>query len=84
MGTNIGKTKDGLKAQVTSGTISQTDKYRILYTIPTLHGSSGSPVLNDNGMLVAINYAGFDSTQGFNYGVKASFLWEMMVNLGLQ
>lgn len=84
LGTNIGKTKDGLKAQVTSGTISQTDKYRILYTIPTLHGSSGSPVLNDNGMLVAINYAGFDSTQGFNYGVKASFLWEMMVNLGLQ
>lgn len=84
LGTNIGKTKDGLKAQVTSGTISQTDKYRILYTIPTLHGSSGSPVVNDNGMLVAINYAGFDSTQGFNYGVKASFLWQMMEDLGLQ
>ncbi len=81
--TTIGETKEGLKAQVTSGTISQVDTYQILYTIPTLQGSSGSPVIDDKGRVVAVNYAGYSSTQSFNYGVRGSYLRKMLVDLGV-
>lgn len=74
-GFDIGITKNGLSNQITQGTISQVpDKDRVLYSIPTLPGSSGSPVLDENGDLIAINYAGMTNTQGFNYGVLSKHL----------
>ena len=61
--------------QITQGTISQVpDKDQVLYSIPTLPGSSGSPVWDENGDLIAINYAGMTNTQGFNYGVLSKHL----------
>ncbi len=41
-----------------------------MYSIPALQGSSGSPVINQYGELVAINFAGINSTQGFNYRIE--------------
>jgi len=74
-GPTIASTSTGIKAQVTSGEISQTgDKHHYMYTIPTLGGSSGSPVINEYGDIVAINFAGLSSTQNFNYGIKAKHL----------
>lgn len=73
-GASLAITKEGIKAQITNGSISQDTKERLMYTIPALHGSSGSPVLNKRGELVAINYAGHDDTQSFNYGVKVKYL----------
>lgn len=73
-GASLAITKEGIKAQITNGSISQDTKERLMYTIPALHGSSGSPVLNKKGELVAINYAGYDDTQSFNYGVKVKYL----------
>lgn len=79
-GTNLALTEDGIKAQVTSGEISQDEgSVRIMYTIPTLNGSSGSPVIDKTGNLIAINYASVkDSGQGFNYGIKVDWLRKLL------
>lgn len=78
LGPNISMTKEGVKAQFNKGYVSQTSSEKILYSIPTLPGSSGSPVFNAKGELVAINYAGFSGTQGFNYGVPVRYLRQLM------
>ena len=74
LGPVLAVTNQGIKAQYTSGSISQKDEDRILYSIPALHGSSGSPVINARGQLVAIQYAGLDKTQSFNYGIRSIHL----------
>lgn len=67
----IASTAQGIKAQITRGEISQkSDTNKILYTIPALPGSSGSPVINSYGNLVAVNFAGMQNTQSFNYGIR--------------
>lgn len=69
-GFTLANTSQGIKAQITSGTISQKpDNNKIMYTIPTLPGSSGSPVVNEYGKLAAVNFAGVTGTQSFNYGI---------------
>ena len=74
LGPALALTEEGLKAQFTNGTVSQQTSDRLMYTIPALRGSSGSPVVNRNGELVAINFAGLDGTQNFNYGVRVKHL----------
>ncbi len=70
-GFSLSNTSQGIKAQITSGTISQkSDNNKIMYTIPSLPGSSGSPVVNDKAKLVAVNFAGVTGTQSFNYGIQ--------------
>lgn len=69
-GFTLSNTSQGIKAQITSGTISQMpDNNKIMYTIPALPGSSGSPVVNEYGKLAAVNFAGVTGTQSFNYGI---------------
>ena len=78
-GTTLASTNDGIKAQITQGYISQnTDSIKIMYSIPALPGSSGSPVVNQYGELVAINFAGINGTQGFNYGIRVERLREIV------
>lgn len=77
-GPALAQTKDGIKAQFNMGTISQRASDRIMYSIPTLQGSSGSAVVNHKGQLVAINYAGISSTQGFNYGIRVKYLIKLL------
>lgn len=69
-GIELANTSQGIQAQITSGQVSQTpDQYKILYSIPALQGSSGSPVLNTKGDVVAVNFAGLSNTQSFNFGI---------------
>ena len=78
-GPTLALTNDGIKAQITQGYISQnTDSIKIMYSIPALQGSSGSPVVNQYGELVAINFAGINNTQGFNYGIRVERLREII------
>lgn len=75
LGPQLALTDSGLKPQITEGQISQnTDDTQIMYTIPTLHGSSGSPIVDEYGTLQAVNYAGLEGTQSFNYGIKVKHL----------
>ena len=84
-GPNLALTNEGIKAQITQGNISQnTDSIKIMYSIPALQGSSGSPVVNQYGELVAVNFAGISTTQGFNYGIKAERLKEILDDTGIQ
>jgi S1-C subfamily serine protease len=78
-GPEIAQTSKGIKVQLTKGEVSQdNDDYRVLYSIPSLPGSSGSPVFNSKGQLVAINYCGYTSKDNFNYGVLA---WQLQALL---
>lgn len=77
-GPELAQTKDGIKAQFNMGTVSQRASDRIMYSIPSLPGSSGSAVVNHKGQLVAINYAGISSTQSFNYGIRVKYLRNLL------
>ena len=70
-GFTLASTKQGIKSQFTSGKISQDPKNqtRILYTIPTLEGSSGSPIVDKWGNLVAVNFAKITNSQNFSFGI---------------
>ena len=74
LGPKLALTKEGIKSQFNHGSISQKTDERIMYSIPTLPGSSGSPVVNLRGQLVAINFAGLNGTQNFNYGIRVKYL----------
>jgi len=74
-GLNIAQTGQGVNSQFTSGKITQQpDGSRILYSIPALPGSGGSPVLDHSGHLVAVNFARVSDTQEFNFGIPVRHL----------
>lgn len=74
--------QEGIKPQAQHGKITNTsEKYRVGYDAPILGGSSGSPVLNQNHQLVAINNSGIGSTQGFNYGIRIKYLRELLAKV---
>lgn len=66
----LGTTKQGIKVQMTSGKLTQSpDGQRLLYSIPTMQGSSGSPVIDEKGRLVGVNFAKLTGTDNFNFGI---------------
>ena len=66
----LASTKQGIKVQMTSGKVTQLpDGQRLMYSIPAIKGSSGSPVLNEWGEVIAVNFAGFGTTGDFNFGI---------------
>jgi len=69
----LGTTKQGIKVQMTSGKLTQLpDGQRLLYSIPTVQGSSGSPVIDEFGNLVGVNFAKLGGTDSFNFGIPKS------------
>lgn len=81
-GMSLAQTQYGIKSQFTQGRISQDpDQNRVLYSIPSLPGSSGGPVLDGNGDLVAINFAGVRNSQSFNLGIPAIALYNLYYDI---
>ena len=78
LGPTLAITDEGIKSQINDGSISQSSSDRIMYSIPALHGSSGSPVLNRRGQLVAINFLGLNGAQNFNYGIRVEALYRLL------
>lgn len=78
-GVQLAATREGIKAQLTTGNVSQQpDDDRVMYTIPVLTGSSGSPVVNKWGEVVAVNFAGINGTQSFNFGIPLKRIKQFM------
>lgn len=83
-GINMANTNEGIIVQHQIGSISRhlEEERNVQYDIPALHGSSGSPVINRRGQVVAVNFAGADTLSNrFNYGVKAKYLFELIEKL---
>ncbi|MBO4429723.1 MAG: trypsin-like peptidase domain-containing protein [Bacteroidaceae bacterium] len=74
-GIAIAQTREGIKAQMTSGKITQLpDGERLLYSIPTMQGSSGSPVLDADGTLRGVNFAKATLNDDFNFGIPMNLI----------
>jgi S1-C subfamily serine protease len=72
MGMTLANTRRGIKVQVYEGQINkESDGVSIQYNVTSTHGASGSPVFNECGQLIAVNYAGYDEAQGYNFGIVA-------------
>ena len=68
-----------VKATFDHGKVSKiSDKYEIQYNAPSFHGASGSPVFNKEGKLIAVNYAGMEKAQGYNFGIIASHIHKLL------
>lgn len=69
-GPTLANTRQGVQVQMTSGKVTQLpDGERVLYSIPTVQGSSGSPVVDSRGALVAVNFAKLVGSDNFNFGI---------------
>lgn len=80
-GISLANTGNGIKSQFTQGTITQDpDQNKILYSIPTLPGSSGSPIIDEWGNLVAVNFAKTGDFQGFSFGIPSLALNNLYEN----
>jgi S1-C subfamily serine protease len=79
MGMTLANTKRGIKVQVYEGQINkESDGVSLQYNVTSTHGASGSPVFNECGQLIAINYAGFDQAQGYNFGIVAKHAFKLI------
>lgn len=69
----LGTTKQGIKVQMTSGKLTQLpDGQRLLYSIPAIQGSSGSPIIDAQGNLIGVNFAKLNGTDNFNFGIPST------------
>ena len=79
MGMQLANTRRGIKVQVYEGQINkESDGVSVQYNVTSTHGASGSPVFNECGQLIAVNYAGYDEAQGYNFGIVAKHAMALM------
>lgn len=72
LGEDLAQTISGIKVQLYNGQISkESDGTKIQYSVTSTHGASGSPIFNNCGQLIAVNFSGIDLVQGFNFGIIA-------------
>lgn len=78
-GLQVMKYQDGIKPQAQHGKVSSNaEKYRIGYDASIIGGSSGSPVFNNKGELVAINNSRSHEGVGLSWGVRTKYLKELL------
>jgi serine protease Do len=76
LGMELAKSKKGdLKVQIYDGKISrESDGIKLQYSTTSTHGASGSPIFNSCGQLIAVNYSGYNFTQGYNFGIVSKHI----------
>lgn len=73
------QSENGIQLLARGGSITQIlNEYQFGFDAASFGGASGSPIFNDKGMLVGILNAGVTGTQGFNYGVKAKYIKDLL------
>lgn len=71
--------ESGIQLLARGGSITQIlNEYQFGFDAASFGGASGSPIFNDQGMLIGILNAGAKATQGFNYGIKAKYVKELL------
>ncbi len=71
----------GIQAVSNNGNITQeASEFTFGFNAMSYHGASGSPIFNDNGMLIGVLNSGNPETQGYNYGVQAKYVKELLEN----
>lgn len=58
--------------------IQESNEYSFGFDAASYGGASGSPIFNDHGQLVGVLNAGFVKTQGFNFGIKAKYVMDLI------
>lgn len=58
--------------------IQESNEYSFGFDAASYGGASGSPIFNDHGQLVGVLNAGFAKTQGFNFGIKAKYVMDLI------
>lgn len=72
LGEDLAQTVSGIKVQLYNGQISkESDGTKIQYSVTSTHGASGSPIFNNCGQLIAVNFSGVEKVQGYNFGIIA-------------
>ncbi len=80
---DVGVTKSDmvLHNQIQNGTVTQVrDQNSFGHNAASTHGASGSPMFDNKGCLIGVLNAGMDGTQGFNTGIKAKCLIDLLNN----
>ena len=71
----------GIQVLARSGSITQMPtEFSFGFDAASFGGASGSPIFNKKGMLVGVLNSGVSVSQGFNYGIKAKFVKELVEN----
>lgn len=74
------KDESGIQLEAHGGNITHSNlEFLFGFDAASDHGASGSPVFNERGMLIGILNSGFEK-QGFNYGIKAKYIKELIDN----
>lgn len=77
-GFELATTKKGIMANFQTGQITRlADGVNFGHNVATIGGGSGSPIFNNQGDLVGINYQGLMQTQGFNMAMLAKYAVEL-------
>ena len=80
LGVKMVDTENGIEAISKEGTISQILEFEFMHDASTANGMSGSPIINLYGKLIGVHHAGYSLSglQGFNYGIKAKYVKELL------
>ena len=73
--------KSGIQVIGQGGSIiQQNSEFDFGHNASTTGGASGSPIFNEYGMLIGVHHQGLSQveTQGYNYGVKAKYVKELL------
>lgn len=79
--------KSGIQVIGQGGTIiQQNSEFDFGHNAPTTGGASGSPIFDSHGKLIGVHHQGLSriETQGYNYGVKAKYVQELINGQNIQ